>query len=108
MGQADYFAPGDWNSTCARCGCTRKASTLVKTWDGLYVCPEHWEPRHPQDFVKAVKDNPAVPWVQAKVTTQTAVCSPAGLSAIVDHAIVDCAIVDFVFPGLNLTTGLTE
>jgi hypothetical protein len=58
------YNPGDWNSTCYRCGIKFKASQLRKTWQGFYVCDKDWEPRHPQDFVKSVPDNPGVPWVQ--------------------------------------------
>jgi hypothetical protein len=28
------------------------------------VCPKDWEPRHPQDFVKGVRDDQRVPWVR--------------------------------------------
>lgn len=64
MGRADYLSLGDWNAACFRCGRKRKASTMKKQWQGFYVCPEHWEPRHPQDFVRGVKENPSVPWSQ--------------------------------------------
>lgn len=67
MGRADYYAPGDWNVTCFRCGRKRKSSELRKQWQGFYVCPEHWEPRHPQDYVKSVPDTPSVPWAQPKM-----------------------------------------
>jgi hypothetical protein len=58
------FLSGDWNAACFRCGQKRKASELRKEWQGYYVCPEHWEPRHPQDFVKGVPDDSSVPWSQ--------------------------------------------
>lgn len=64
MGRADYLSLGDWNASCFQCGRKRKASTMKKHWQGYYVCPEHWEPRHPQDFVRGVKENPSVPWSQ--------------------------------------------
>lgn len=109
MGQANYFAPGDWNAVCARCGNRRKASSLVKTWDGLYVCAEHWEPRHPQDFVKAVAERSVPSWGQPRPeTVNVIVCSPTGVVAVADYAVADCALADFIFPGLNLETGLTE
>lgn len=63
-GRADYYAAGDWNAMCFRCGRKRKASTLKKQWQGYYVCPEHWEPRQPQDFVRGISDNPTAPWSQ--------------------------------------------
>lgn len=62
----DYFAPGDWNVICAECGKKRKASELKRHWQGYYVCPEHWEPRQPQDFVRSVPDVQTPPWAQPR------------------------------------------
>jgi hypothetical protein len=64
MGRADYLELGDWNAICSMCGGKRKASQMVKNWQGLYRCPEHNEPRHPQDFVRAVPDVQTPPWTQ--------------------------------------------
>jgi hypothetical protein len=64
MGRADYLKLGSWNVCCDRCGRKRKGDELKKTWDGLWVCPEHWEPRHPQDFVRAVRENPTPPFIR--------------------------------------------
>jgi hypothetical protein len=47
------------------CGRKRKASELVKNWQGAYRCPEHNEPRHPQDFAKGIQEHPEVAWSQA-------------------------------------------
>jgi len=55
-----YYNPGDNNVICDACGRTTKASKVKKTWDGFYVCAAHWEPRHPQDFVRSVKDDQTV------------------------------------------------
>jgi hypothetical protein len=60
MGHIGYFKPGDNNATCDRCGKPFKASQLKKTWDGLWVCGPDWEMRHPQDFVRGVKDDQSV------------------------------------------------
>jgi hypothetical protein len=60
MGQADFYVSGDNNAICDTCGRKRKASTLRKTWDGWYVCSEHWEPRHPQDYVRNVPESTPV------------------------------------------------
>lgn len=59
MGQS-YYKAGDNNAICDTCGRIVKASSLQKTWDGFYVCPQHWEPRHPQDFVRAIREDPTV------------------------------------------------
>ena len=63
-GRADYLDLGDWNCICSMCGQKRKASQLVKNWQGQWRCPEHNESRHPQDFVRAVADNQSVLWTQ--------------------------------------------
>ena len=60
MGHADYYRAGSHNWICDRCGFKYKAEEKRREWTGLIVCPECWEPRHPQDFVKGRKDNQAV------------------------------------------------
>ena len=50
------FNPGDNWVECAVCGMDIYASESKTRWDGVIVCPEDWEPRHPQDFVRARKD----------------------------------------------------
>lgn len=39
------------SATCQ--GFRAKPGELLKTWDGLYVLPKFWRPRHPQDLVRA-------------------------------------------------------
>ena len=63
-GPADFYAEGDWNAMCYECGRKFKASELVRHWQGYYVCKEHWEPRHLQDFVRGVQDVQTPPWTQ--------------------------------------------
>jgi hypothetical protein len=63
-GRADFLDLGDWNAVCYQCGRKRKASMLRRHWQGYYVCPEHWEPRQPQDFVRGVQDIQTPPWTQ--------------------------------------------
>jgi hypothetical protein len=55
---------GDWNAICDLCGFKFKASELKKRWDGMMVCSEDFEQRHPQDFLKARRDKQAVPWTR--------------------------------------------
>lgn len=56
-----HYAPGDWNGLCGVCGFKYKFSDLRRRWDGLFVCRKDYEPRQPQDFVRAVPDRQAVP-----------------------------------------------
>lgn len=81
FGRPDYFKMGDWNALCWECGRKRKASSLKKHWQGYYVCPEHWEPRQPQDFVRAVPDIITPPWVQPPVVTAPVVVTAPFITA---------------------------
>ena len=102
MGRADFYEEGGWNVRCSMCGFKRKASTMVKNWQGMYRCPEHDEPRYSQDFVRAVPDVVTPPWTQpGGADIQLAVCTPIGLSCIVDYAVVDCSIIGYVPSNLD-------
>lgn len=65
----NYYSLGDWNAVCYECGRKRKASTLKRHWQGYYVCPEHWEARHPQDFVRGIQERVSPAWVQPRSVT---------------------------------------
>ena len=52
---------GGWKSgdpwvICDRCGFKTRRSESKKTWNGLVVCEKDYEPRQPQDFVRARTD----------------------------------------------------
>ncbi len=55
------YVAGDFWRICDRCGFKFRSSQTYRTWDGLYVCREDFETRHPQDFVRGRRDNQAVP-----------------------------------------------
>jgi hypothetical protein len=74
-GRADYLALGDYNVACSMCGRKRKASEVVRNWQGLYRCPEHNEPRQPQDFARGIKEVISPPWAQ--IETDDYVTFPA-------------------------------
>jgi hypothetical protein len=61
MGKRDYIAWGDYNVICDRCGAKYKASECKFEWNHLLVCVECWEPRQPQDYVRGLSDDQAVP-----------------------------------------------
>ncbi len=44
-----------WLAVCDRCGFTFKSSQIKLQWNGLRVCPEDFERRNAQDFVRAVR-----------------------------------------------------
>ena len=52
---------GDWNFIDDRTGFKLKASQGHVTWDGFFVSDDNYEPRTPQDFVRAVRDQKPLP-----------------------------------------------
>mgnify|MGYP003490115036 CR=1 FL=1 len=55
------YIPGDFWRICEVCGFRYRASETSKRWDGLFVCREDFETRHPQDFVRGRTDRINVP-----------------------------------------------
>lgn len=101
-GRADYYSPGDWNTVCYQCGRKRKASTLLKHWQGYYVCEEHWETRQPQDFVRSIPDVQTPPWVQPMPRDKFGQqCFPNGSTGIAGFAVAGCARPAYVSPFFN-------
>lgn len=101
MGSADYLKLGSWNARCDRCGAKRKGDELQKTWDGLWVCPEHWEPRQSQDFVRSVEEHPAPPFVRNPPDVVIGICGPSGRTSIADISVADCWIAEFIDPAYD-------
>lgn len=64
----DNLILGDWNAICDRCGFKYKASALKEEWTGWMVCDKCWEPRHPQDLIRGIPDDPSVPWSRPDTT----------------------------------------
>jgi hypothetical protein len=50
------FISGDHWVACDICACAIRASDSMNTWDNRVVCPDDWEPRHEQDFVRSRED----------------------------------------------------
>lgn len=106
-GRADFLELGDWNAVCGQCGRKRKASTMRMLpagvpGAGFYVCfPEHWDARHPQEFVRSVPDDMSVPWAQPPVNSFVPVCTPNGISAVPGQIQPGCVIPGYLSPAYN-------
>ena len=61
MASQTRYKKGDWKGVCDACGQRFLMSKLRLRWDGLIVCSKDWNPRQPQDFVRAKVDIQAVP-----------------------------------------------
>ena len=59
-----YYISGEWNLCCDVCSKKIKANEARQRWDGFIVCPDDFENRHSQDFVKAQSDKITVPFVR--------------------------------------------
>lgn len=53
-----YIPGGHW-VICDICGFAVRNFDARKTWDGKVVCPEDWEPRHPQDLLRSRQEDTA-------------------------------------------------
>lgn len=93
-GEADYLAPGDFNAVCSMCGHKRKASMLVKNWQGMYRCPEHNEERQPQDFARGVAEHTEVPFTQPPERVFIYTCSINTQAGLPDLGTADCMLPD--------------
>jgi hypothetical protein len=54
------YIPKDYYMICERTGMKYRRSEMVKEWTGLWVHKDVHQPRHPQDFVRGVPDDPSV------------------------------------------------
>lgn len=61
-----YFASGQYNAICDRCGFKFKSSELRKDWQGLMVCDKDFEQRHPQDLIKIRAEKIIPDWVRPR------------------------------------------
>lgn len=57
-----YFISGEHNVTCDVCSKKIKSNLARKRWDGFIVCPDDFEQRHPQDFIRGKEDHISVPF----------------------------------------------
>lgn len=85
------YNKGDHWIQCDLCASHIYASEARYRWDGMVVCPDDWEPRQPQDFVrgrqdKIAADEPRRPDRDIFVED----CPP---SAIIGIAISGCAVI---------------
>lgn len=97
-----WYTSGEWKAVCDVCGFYFKNTQLKKRWDGLMVCEQDWEQRHPQDLIRPLPDSPALPWTRPDPAagnpdlidyTQAGFCSVTGRQGIADFGEADCAIV---------------
>lgn len=63
-GKADYLALGDYNAICDVCGAKYKASQLLTRWDGMKVCKQDYEGKHPLLSIHPIQEQSTPPWTR--------------------------------------------
>lgn len=102
----NFYKPGQWNAICYVCGRKFKSSELKKNWKGYWVCSRDWEPRHPQDFVRAVPDVQTPPWVQPPSDILFPQCTLQGRMSVGGYAVAGCVVAGTPFnPNWILSNG---
>lgn len=70
MPYGTYYRPGDWNVLDDFSGFRLKHSQTRRIaggqTGGALVARKRWEPQHPQDFVRGVPDDQAIPGAEAR------------------------------------------
>lgn len=91
-----FYRPGSFNLICDVCGKKVKADEAKHRWDGLIVCKDDWELRHPLDFIKARVDKIIVPYARPRppdifVQEAYSSCTMMNSQGIASVAVADCA-----------------
>lgn len=96
------YQPGNNWDTCQRCGFEYRASDMLYEWNGLRVCDDCWESRHPQDFLRVDPEKIVPDWIGTEDPTDVA-ADPAAEAAIAANqaANAECFTVP---PGTNDNT----
>lgn len=61
MADDKHYVFGDYYRICERTGFKVRARKTRKEWTNRIIRDGSWEPRHPQDFVRGVRDDQTVP-----------------------------------------------
>ena len=96
---ANYLKLGTYNALCQFCGFKYKADQLRKRWDGLWVCNDDYETRHPQDLIRVPRESGPIPWSSPEpadvfLDGDGGTCTFEGSLALADQGTSDCARAD--------------
>src|ERR1700744_2070089 len=102
----NYFKSGEWNVYCMVCNRKIKSGESLKRWDGLIVCREDYENRHPMDFLRARQERISVPFTSDTSFNQFdgpnyppyPFCTAPGSSGIAGWGVAGCMRAVLGFP----------
>lgn len=97
------YRHGDPKAFCQSCGHTMHLSDLKKDYRGVLTCDRCWDPRHPQELVRPIKE-PKLPYTSPEPADvfNNAVCNSTTKRAAAGEGTADCMIVGYpyAFPDL--------
>ena len=96
-----WWKSGQWNALCDVCGMKFKSTELRARWDGLMVCEQDWETRHPQELIRPIQDQNKLPWTRPEPQDTfifVPICTAKGTSAVPGDAEPGCAIPGYLSP----------
>jgi len=108
----NWFKSGEWNVWCMVCNRKIKSGEALKRWDGLIVCHEDYELRHPMDFLRTRQERITVPFssptsfnlFDGPSYPPYPFCTAPGSSGVASFAVAGCARPSLGFPnGLPVT-----
>jgi hypothetical protein len=104
----NWFKSGEWNVFCMVCNRKIKSGEALKRWDGLIVCRDDYENRHPLDFLRARQERISVPFTSDTSFDQFdgpnypiyPFCTQEGASGEAGYAIAGCMRPAVGFPNM--------
>lgn len=102
----NWYKSGEWNVVCMVCNRKIKSGSALKRWDGLIVCEDDYENRHPMDFLRARQERISVPFTSDTSYDEFCgpsyppypFCTPQGASGMVGFMMAGCMRPSLAFP----------
>lgn len=92
-----FWKDGDYSAICDVCGFKFKASKLKERWDGLKVCKEDWEVRHPQEFLRVIPESNKLNWTRPEPEdTFVVICTLFNVQGIAGIGVAGCARAGYI------------
>jgi hypothetical protein len=66
---SQYANDGTYLVCCPVCGFNKYSDEMRRRWDGVMVCSEDWEPRHPIEFFRAKEEKNDLPFTLPEGTS---------------------------------------
>lgn len=89
------YVSGQWNAICDRCGFKFKSGELKKDWQGLMVCENDFETRHPQSLIKITTEKAFPEWSRPRPIDEfIQICYAWTQGAHADLGTADCMQAD--------------